>query len=545
MNALLLVSALALAEPGPHSDHQHSSEQLGRVTFETTCSPQAHATFLRGVAWLHSFEYEQAEETFDRAASEDPDCAIARWGAAMSLYHPLWAPPSPAEMERGRAALAEAEARPAKSQRERDYVAALAAFYRGSDKLDHKTRALAYNAAMAELHKKYPADREAAIFYALSETAVGTMAKDPTFAHEKNAAAILNGALKEEPDHPGVAHYLIHSFDYPPLAELAVPAARRYASIAPDSPHAHHMPSHIFTRLGMWEESIASNLKSQAAAKALMKKKGFDGASREELHAMDYLAYAYLQIGQEPGAQRVLAELNAMQKVDEPIFSVAYASMAVPARIALENRRWKESAALQLPANVLKLSPLEKFGWAEAHIHFARAVGAARSGDAVSARKEVAALRAIEDGLVVPPGTYDWRKQVSIERQVAEAWTAQAEGRKADALVAMRHAADLDDATEKHPVTPGAILPAREQLGELLLEAGQPADALIAYEASLQRAPRRLVSLYGAAHSAKLTGNAEKAKRYFAELAEMTKASDGTRAEIKEARREVSKLAQR
>jgi tetratricopeptide (TPR) repeat protein len=545
MNALLLVSALALAEPGPHSDHQHSSEQLGRVTFETTCSPQAHATFLRGVAWLHSFEYEQAEETFDRAASEDPDCAIARWGAAMSLYHPLWAPPSPPEMERGRAAVAKAEARPAKSQRERDYVAAIAAFYRDPDRLDHKTRALAYNAAMAELHKKYPADREAAIFYALSETAVGTMAKDPTFAHEKNAAAILNGALKEEPDHPGVAHYLIHSFDYPPLAELAVPAARRYASIAPDSPHAHHMPSHIFTRLGMWEESIASNLKSQAAAKALMKKKGFDGASREELHAMDYLAYAYLQIGQEAGAQRVLAELNAMQKVDEPIFSVAYASMAVPARIALENRRWKEAAALQLPANVLKLSPLEKFGWAEAHIHFARAVGAARSGDAVSARKEVAALRAIEDGLVVPPGTYDWRKQVSIERQVAEAWTAQAEGRKADALVAMRHAADLDDATEKHPVTPGAILPAREQLGELLLEAGQPADALIAYEASLQRAPRRLVSLYGAAHSAKLAGNAEKAKRYFAELAEMTKASDGTRAEIKEARREVSKLAQR
>jgi hypothetical protein len=316
MNALLLVSALALAEPAPHSDHQHTPEQLGRVTFETTCRPQAQAAFLRGAAWLHSFEYEQAEGTFNEAAAADADCAIAQWGVAMSLYHPLWAPPSAAELERGRAALTKAEARPARSQRERDYVAAIATFYRDSDKLDHKTRALAYNAAMAELHKKYPTDREAAIFYALSETAVGTMSKDPTFAREKNAAAILNAALKEEPDHPGVAHYLIHSFDFPPLAELAVPAARRYATIAPDSPHAHHMPSHIFTRLGMWDESIASNLKSQAAARALVRKKGFDGASREELHAMDYLAYAYLQTGDEAGAQRVLAELNAMQKVD-------------------------------------------------------------------------------------------------------------------------------------------------------------------------------------------------------------------------------------
>ena len=276
------------------------------MTFETSCSPQAHATFLRGVAWLHSFEYEQAEKTFNEAAAADPACAIAQWGAAMSLYHPLWAPPTPAEMERGRTAVAKAEARPAKSQRERDYVAAIAAFYRDSDRLDHKTRVLAYNAAMAGLHKRYPADREAAVFYALSETAVGTMYKDPTFAREKNAAAILDTVLKEEPDHPGVAHYLIHSFDYPPLAQLAVPAARRYASIAPASPHAQHMPSHIFTRLGMWDESDRVEPEVGASARALVKTKGFAGASREELHAMDYLAYAYLQTGQDAGAQRVL-----------------------------------------------------------------------------------------------------------------------------------------------------------------------------------------------------------------------------------------------
>jgi tetratricopeptide (TPR) repeat protein len=543
MNALLLVSALFLSEPAAH-DHQHQLEKLGKVNFQTSCSPQAHATFTRGLTLLHSFEYPQAEAAFNEAATADPSCSIAHWGAAMSLYHPLWAPPSKAELERAHAALAKAEATPAKSDRERDYVAAVATYYRDSDKLDHKTRALAYNAAMAALHKRYPADREAAIFYALSQVAAGTQDNDPNFSREKEAADILNAALKEEPDHPGVSHYLIHGFDYPPLAELAVPAAQRYASIAPDSPHAQHMPSHIFTRLGMWEESIASNLKSEAAARALMKSEGFDGGSNEQLHAMDYLAYAYLQRGQETEAQRVLADLNKMQKVNQPIFTVAYAATAVPVRIALENRRWKEAASLKLPDNVAGLAPLETFKWAEAHVVFARAIGAARGGDAALARAEAGKLKAIEDALVVPPGTYDWRKQVTIERQVAEAWLASAEGKKDEAVKLMAAAADLDDATEKHPVTPGAILPAREQLGELLLEQGRGSEALAAYEASLTRAPRRLVSLYGAARAAKLAGDATKASSYYAELAEMTKASDGTRAEIKEAR-EAAKLAVR
>ena len=543
MNALLLVSAFFLTEPAAH-DHQHQLEKLGKVSFQTSCSPQAHATFTRGMTLLHSFEYPQAEAAFNEAATTDPSCSIAHWGVAMSLYHPLWAPPSKAELERAHAALVKAEAMPAKTERERDYVAAVATFYRDSEKLDHKTRALAYNAAMAALHKRYPADREAAIFYALSQIAAGTQDQDPNFSREKEAAVILDAALKEEPDHPGVTHYLIHGFDYPALAALAVPAARRYASIAPDSPHAQHMPSHIFTRLGMWEESIASNLKSEAAARALMKSEGFDGGSNEQLHAMDYLAYAYLQTGQEAEAQRVLADLNKMQKVNLPIFTVAYAATAVPVRIALENRRWKEAASLKLPENVAGLVPLEDFRWAEAHVVFARAVGAARGGDAALARTEVEKLKAIEDALVVPPGTYDWRKQVTIERQVAEAWLASAEGRKDEAVKLMTAAADLDDATEKHPVTPGAILPAREQLGELLLEQGRGSEALAAYEASLKRAPRRLVSMYGAARAAKLAGDATKASGYYAELAEMTKASDGTRAEIKEAR-EAAKLAVR
>ena len=543
MNALLLVSALFLAEPAAH-DHQHQLEKLGKVNFQTSCSPQAHASFTRGMTLLHSFEYPQAEAAFKDAAAADPTCSIAHWGVAMSLYHPLWAPPSKAELERAHAALAKADAAPAKSERERDYVAAVAAYYRDSDKLDPKARALAYNETMSALHKRYPADREAAIFYALSQIAAGTQDQDPNFSREKEAAAILNAVLKEEPDHPGVTHYLIHGFDYPPLADLAVPAARRYASIAPDSPHAQHMPSHIFTRLGMWNESIASNLKSEASARALVKSEGLEGGSNEQLHAMDYLAYAYLQTGQEAGAQRVLAELNALQKVNQPIFTTAYAATAVPVRIVLENRRWKEAASLSLQDNVSKLAPLENFRWAGAHVYFARAIGASRSGQAAAAREATAKLKAIEDALIVPPGTYDWRRQVSIERQIAEAWTSYAEGKRDDAVTMMRAAADLDDATEKHPVTPGAILPAREQLGEMLLELDRPKEALAEYEGSLKRAPRRLVGLYGAAHSAKLAGDVTKATRYYAELAEMTKASDGTRAEIKEAR-EAAKMAAR
>jgi tetratricopeptide (TPR) repeat protein len=544
MNALLLVSALAFAQAAPHDHQHHGWEQIGRVSFQTSCGPQAHAIFERGVTWLHSFEYQQAEAAFNEAAAADPSCSIAHWGAAMSLYHPLWAPPTKAEMERGRAAVAAAESTPAKTEREREYIAAIASFYRDSDKLDHKTRALAYSSAMADVHRHYPADREAAVFYALSQIAAGTLDNDPNFTREKNAAAILNAVLKEEPDHPGVAHYLIHGFDYPPLAELAVPAARSYASIAPDSPHAQHMPSHIFTRLGMWEDSIASNLKSEAAARELVKKKGFDGASREQLHAMDYLVYAYLQTDQQAGAQQVLADLSRMQKVDEPVFTVAYAATAIPVRILLEDRRWKDAAALQVPDNVLKLAPLENFQWGEAHIDFGRAIGAARSGNVKLAREMVGRLKAIEDTMVVPAGTYDWRKQVSIERQIAEAWTTYADGKKDEAISDMRAAADLDDATEKHPVTPGNILPAREQLGEMLLEAGRPADALVEYEASLTRAPRRLAGLYGAAHSAKLAGDAAKAGHYYAELADMTKGGEGKRAEIIEAR-EAAKLAAR
>lgn len=544
MNALLLVSAFAFAQAAPH-DHQHQANELGRVSFQTTCSPAAQPIFERGVAWLHSFEYQRAESTFNEAARADPSCSIAYWGTAMSNYHPLWAPPTPAELEKGRGAVAKAEASPARSERERAYVAAIATFYRDPDKLDHKTRALAYNSAMADLHKNYPSDDEAAIFYALSEIAAGTIDKDPKFTRQKNAAAILNQVLKKEPDHPGVAHYLIHSFDYPALAELALPAAHRYAAIAPASAHAQHMPSHIFTRLGLWDESIKSNLAAEDAARAFAKSSGMAGAWDQQLHAMDYLAYAYLQEGRDGDAEKVLAELMSMKQADPPSPTVAYAATAIPARLLLERRHWKEAAAFELPASTAGLTALANHKWAIANIEFAKGIGAARSGDLKLAREHSAKLAALEQSLVIPPGDYDWRTQVSIERQIADAWIAFAEGRKDEAVRLMRAAADLDDRTEKHPVTPGAILPAREQLGELLLEVGRPTEALTAYEASLQRAPRRLAGLYGAAHAAKVAGDAKKANGYFTELADVTKSSDGSRAEVKEARTAIAQIAGR
>lgn len=544
MTVLLLAFAIALAAGEPGQSHDHSPK-LGQVAFPSTCNAPAQALLERGLSWLHSFEYERSEATFRDAAAADPDCALAHWGVAMSNYHPLWAPPTSAELDEGRTAVAAARAAQPKTAREHDYVEAVGAFYDHSDRLDHKARSLAYNEAMARLAKQHPDDREAAVLYALSQVAAGTFDKDPEFAREKDAARILGAVLEQQPDHPGVAHYMIHSFDYPPLAQLALPAARKYAAIAPDSPHAQHMPSHIFTRLGYWDEAIASNLDARSSALSFEKSTGMQGAWDQRLHALDYLAYAYLQTGRDAKALEVLDELRAVEQTNLASPTSAYAVTAVPARVLLERRQWREAAAFELPPALAGLKALSNNPWAIAHIGFARTVGAARSGDATLARAEAAKLRAIEDTLVLAPGTYDWKTQVSIARQVAEAWLAQAEGRKDDALRMMRSAADLDDATEKHPVTPGAVLPAREQLGELLLELGRPAEALAEYEASLKRAPRRLAGLYGAAKAAKLAGDAAPARKYFAELAELTREGDATRAEIREARKFAAELATR
>ena len=521
--------------PHEHSD-DHSLQKLGRVNFRVSCTPKAQAQFNRAVAWLHSFEYEEAEKAFEQVSVTDPRCGMSYWGMAMSYYHPLWASPSKVELEKGMKAIDRANAVGAGTQRERDYIKALETFYKDHDKLDHGVRSFAYRDAMEKLHSRYPADREAGIFYSLTLIATGTMDKDETYAAEKKAAKILNRVLAREPKHPGVAHYLIHSYDYPPLAHLALPAARSYARIAPASAHAQHMPSHIFIRMGLWPAAIQSNLEADAAAKTFAIRNRLKGAWDEQLHAMDYLAYAYLQTGQDQEARSVLDELYKIRKAEPPSFKVAYAFGAIPARYALERRQWAEATKLSLNPGIIESFPWDRFRWAQAHIHFARAIGAARTGDVAAAREEVKQLAAIRQSLSEVKGDYDWAGQVEIERQIAFAWLTHAEGNHEEAVKLMRAVADLDDTTEKHPVTPGSILPAREQLGELLLELNQPDKALVEFEVSLRSAPNRFNGLLGAARAAKLASNERKARSYYQKLATLRQKSPNTRAEIDEAK---------
>ena len=540
LTAILLVAFIcdthfARAQEG-HQHRHDPSEKLGQVNFTVSCNHQAQMQFNRAVAWLHSFEYEEAEKAFTEVTVTDPRCGMGYWGIAMSNYHPIWAPPTSAELQKGSNAIEKAKVDGTRTQRERDYIAAIDIFYKDSDKLDHRTRSFAYHDAMKRIYLSNPSDNEAGVFYALTLIATGMMANDKSYVKEKQAAQILNRVLAREPQHPGVTHYLIHSYDYPALAQLALPAARRYAQIAPSSAHARHMPSHIFTRLGLWQEAIRSNLGAESAAKAFALRHHMPGAWDEQLHAMDYLAYAYLQGAQDKQAWGVLDELNKIQKAEPETFKVAYAFTAIPARYALERRRWEEAAKLTLPAGTLGAFPWQQFRWAEAHIHFARAIGAARTGDTASARQEVEKLTAIREALIIAKGDYDWAGQVEIERQVASAWLAHAEGRHEESLRLMRAAAELDDATDKHPVTPGAILPAREQLGELLLELKQPVAALREFETSLRVAPNRFNGLYGAARAARFAADQKTAKAYYGKLVAICRQADTIRPEIEEAK---------
>lgn len=539
MSFQLIASFFALAAAEPH-DHG-TSPALGDVKLEASCTPAAQQRLVEALGWLHSFEYDPAERTFRLAAAADPNCAMAHWGVAMSNFHPLWAPPTAAELKRGREALALADKAVGASPRERAYVEALGRFFNHSERLDHRQRVLAYSDAMQRLHETYPDDPEAAVFFALALIAAGTIDDDPAFSRESRAAAILDTVLVRQPNHPGVTHYLIHGFDYPGLAQRALPAARRYAGIAPASAHAQHMPSHIFTRLGLWDDSIASNKQAEAAAREHARSRNLPGAWDEQLHAMDYLVYAYLQRGKDQEAEAVIASLNRIERVDPPNFKVAYSASAIPARFLLERRRWAEAATLALSPSAQGLVAWDKFPWATAHLHFARAVGAARSKQPVLARQEIDRLIAIEGSMVTPPGEYDWRKQVAIGRRIAEGWLALAEARPDEAIRIMTAAADLDDATEKHPVTPGSILPAREQLGELLLEAGRYREALRQYESSLARAPRRLAGVHGAARAARLAGDKGRAQAHRSELSALLSGGNRARPEWREASRAANR----
>jgi tetratricopeptide (TPR) repeat protein len=527
----------------PRHHQSDDSIKLGRVNFPVSCTAQVQKQFNLAVAWLHSFEYEEAEKVFTEITVNDPRCGMGYWGIAMSNYHPLWAPPTADELQKGWKAIEKARSVGAKTERERDYIAAIELFYKDSDKLDHRTRVLAYTDAMERLYSRHLSDNEAGVFYSLALIAKGMMVGDKSYPNEKKAAQILNRVLASEPEHPGVAHYMIHSYDYPALANLALPAARSYAKIAPSSAHAQHMPSHIFTRLGMWQEAIQSDLNAKAAAKAYAVRNKMPGAWDEQLHAMDYLAYAYLQGAQDKKALEVLEELSKIQRVDPPNLKVAYSSTAIPARYALERRQWSEAAKLPLHPAALEAFPWQNFRWAEAHIHFARAIGAARSGDVSAARTEVDKLAEIQKSLAEVKGGYDWAKQVKIKHLAASAWLARTEGKRDEALRLMRTAADLDDATEKHPVTPGSIIPARELLGELLLELKQPAAALQEFETSLRSAPNRFNGLYGAARAANLAADQKSARAYYQKLLELCRLADSKRPEIEEAKAFLTNLS--
>lgn len=537
--ALLLLGGALAAAQEDHSQHQHAVAGLGTVDFSTSCNAAAQKSISRGAALLHSFGYEEARMAFNDAARADPACAMAHWGVARTWYHPIWAPPSPGELKQGAAALERALAAGAKTGRERDYIEALAVFYKDWQTVDHATRARAYEQALGKVRQRYPGDDEAAIFHALQLVAIGYLdPADKTYAWQKKGAAILNEVLPRHPAHPGVAHYIIHSVDYPPLAELGLAAARAYAKIAPDAPHALHMPSHIFTRLGLWDDSIASNTASAKSAVAQARRLRGGGGAFDQLHALDYLVYAYLQQAKDESARKALAEMAAIATLDENQFAAAYAFAAAPARWALERHDWKAAAALEIqPA----WFPWDRFRNAQALVHYARAIGAARSGDAAAARRAAEEIGAIREA-VAGSRDYDWTGSIGAHWEAATALIAMAEGRKDEGLRLLRAAADHEDAVDKHPVTPGALLPVREILADVLLEKGAAADALAEYEAVLKIAPRRFNATAGAARAAAKAADETRTRTYAMQLVELARDAEAARPELVWARGYVGRL---
>ena len=529
MTLLVFVSAAVVAAQAGTTD----ADQIGQVHFPTSCSAEAQVHFDRAVALLHSFWFPEASKAFYTVLETDSSCAMGYWGSAISLLgNPLAGVPTPQALQEGAAILLQAKPVGVQTAREYDYLSAIALLYKDVESTDHRRRALAYEQAMERLAARYPDDTEAAIFYALAllSTAPPT---DKTYANQLKAAAILEKIFAQQPQHPGVAHYLIHSYDYPPLAAKGLAAARSYATMAPAVPHALHMPSHIFTRLGLWQESIATNRASAMAAQEELRATPTAGAgSAHTLHAMDYMLYGHLQLAQDQAAKRIVDAVQAMQSTEAERLDAAYAWAAIPARYAIERCRWDEAMGLQLRPKELAW---DRFPQAEAVTVFARALGAARSGKGAAAQQDAARLKALHDALVAARQTY-WAEQVEIQRQVVAAWVARAAGKNDEAVKLMRHAATLEDATEKHPVTPGPLVPARELLGELLLEVKQPAPALQAFEASQRSEPNRFKGLYGAARAAELAGEKEKARAFYSKLVALSENADSARPELDEAR---------
>jgi len=527
---MILTAALAATAQEDHSQHQHAVAGLGTVNLSTSCNPQAQQLISRGAAMLHSFGYEEARLTFSKAAKADPTCGMAYWGVARTWYHPIWAPPTKDEFTQGAAAMDLALATGAKTARERDYINSLAVFYKDRQTGDNATRAKAYEQALAKVSERYPGDDEAAIFHALQLVAIGYLdPTDKTYTWQKKGAAILNQLLPMHPNHPGIAHYIIHSIDYPSTAELGLQAARAYAKIAPDSSHAQHMPSHIFTRLGLWDDSIASNTAASRSAIAQVERLHGGGGSFDQLHAVDYLVYAYLQEAKDNSAQKLLTDIGTIRRLDDNNqLAAAYAFAAIPARWALERHDWNAAATLEIqPA----WFPWNQFRSSEAVLHYAKAVGAARAGDVAAARRSVDELNAIRKALPVTHD-YDWSGLIGAQSEAASALIVFADGNKDEALRLLRAAADHEDAIDKHPVTPGALLPIREMLADLLLEHGSATAALKEYQSVLKSAPRRFNATAGAAKAADKSGDRSQARAYSLQLLEIAKDAETSRPEL-------------
>lgn len=508
------------------------AERLGQVNFPVYCNEAAQQEFNRGMALFHSFWFTPAIESFDKVLQYDPGCGMAHWGIAfMSMGNPFGWPANPKAMETAAKAMAEAQRLGAPSQRERDYIDALAVFFKDWQNTAYRTRATALEQAMANLAAKYPEDDEAQILYALILDATASPA-DKSFANQRKAAGILEAIYQRQPHHPGVPHYLIHTYDYAELAEKGLPAARTYADIAPSVPHAQHMPSHIFSRVGLWPEMVESNRASYLAAKGELQSSTLGVGTYDALHAMDYLVFGHLQQAQDRAARQVVDEAGAIRKVNVENFVAAYAFAAIPARYAVERSDWQQAARLELSPKDLAW---DKFPQAEAVLVFARGLGAARSGDAAAARKELERLQALQNAMASAGDSY-WAGQTDIQIATLKAWAALADERPNEALTFMRNAANAEDASDKHPVTPGNVVSARKLLGDMLLELERPAEALSEYERSLEREPNRFGPLYGAARAAELADDREKARSYYGTLQEQTDHRDTERPELVQAK---------
>jgi len=527
----LFATAIAAAVFADSGDPKNISkgEKLGHVLFKTSCSPRAQREFEVALARLHSFHFPETIRAFTAIPRTDPTCAIAYWGLAVSIRpNPLVGPWDAATLKRGLDAVEKGEAIGAKTERERDWLAAIKEFYKGFDKVDQDTRTRNYEKAMEALAKKYPNDVEAKIFHAL--------ALNETFDHKSmepllKAIRILTPLDKKYPDHPGITHYLIHSYDFAPIAKKGIPAANKYAKIAPAAPHAVHMPSHIYSMVGMWKESIASNIKSNQVSKDYSTQAKLDGVLVGVPHALDFMQYAYLQLGQDSKAKAQIDECAEIKKVIGPVSAGNTARAAVPARYYLERQDWKGAAQLQ---------PLgTPFPAAEAITHFARAMGAARIGDAAAAQADIEKLKQLREGLLKANQGY-WAEQIEVQVFGAQAWTALAQGNREEALKFMRAAADLEDGSEKHVAMENRLYPMRELLADMLMVLGAPSVALNEYEVSMKNAPNRLRGFYGAAKAAEASGDKQKAAGYFNKLVQLTRTGDDDRAEIRESKQRVA-----